>query len=265
LYKGVLVKMSSEFDDPIKYTLKLEKDLVNMNELIEKTIRISFEGYQCLNCGKEKKIFRQGFCYNCFFESAEVGEWIIHPELSKAHLGIEDRDLEYEKEVQLKPHIVYLALSSHVKVGVTRKTQVPARWIDQGATAAIEILETPNRYLAGISEVALKAHFSDKTNWRKMLKNEIADEDLVKIKNNVNRYIPAEAADFFLSEHSNVTRLNYPVVKYPEKVKSINLSKTSLFEYKLLGIKGQYLLFEDGYVFNVRNNEGNKISLQVVK
>ena len=49
----------------------------------------------------------------------------MRPELSQAHLDIEDRDLTYEKKVQLQPHIVYLAVSSGLKVGVTRKTQVP--------------------------------------------------------------------------------------------------------------------------------------------
>ena len=99
--------------------------------------------------------------------SPAVGDWIMKPELSTAHLDIEDRDLEYEKRIQLQPHVVYLALSSEVKVGVTRKTQVPTRWIDQGAVQAIPIVEVPNRYLAGITEVALKNHFADKTNWQK--------------------------------------------------------------------------------------------------
>ena len=76
--------------------------------------------------------------------------------MSKAHLDIEERDLDYEKKVQLQPHVVYLAYTSGIKVGVTRKSQVPTRWIDQGATSAIEIVEVPNRYLAGASEVKLK-------------------------------------------------------------------------------------------------------------
>src|SRR3970282_2492503 len=103
----------------------------------------------------------------------------MKPELSTAHLVIEDRDLVYEEKVQLQPHIVYLALSSEVKVGVTRKTQVPTRWIDQGATQAISIVEVPNRYLAGITEVALKNHYADKTNWRKMLQNDVVQVDLI--------------------------------------------------------------------------------------
>ena len=160
-YEGVLTKMQTELGNPIHYYLVFENSFLNLNQLLDKELEISFQGYQCLNCGKKKKIFRQGFCYDCFMSSASAGDWIMKPELSTAHLDIEDRDLEYEKKVQLQPHIVYLALSSEVKVGVTRKTQVPTRWIDQGAVQAIPIVEVPNRYLAGITEVALKNHFAD--------------------------------------------------------------------------------------------------------
>ena len=113
-----------------------------------------------------------------FFRTPQAADWIMRPELSKAHLDQEERDLDYEKRVQLQPHIVYLANSSNVKVGVTRKTQVPTRWIDQGAQEALEIVEVPNRYLAGVTEVALKKYVSDKTNWREMLKGTATDENL---------------------------------------------------------------------------------------
>ena len=132
------------------------------------------------------------------------------PELSTAHLGIQDRDLAYEERVQLQPHIVYLALSSEVKVGVTRKTQVPTRWIDQGAHEAIEIVEVPNRYLAGITEVALKDFVADKTNWRKMLKNDIEDENLIEWRDKLKSHIPEEAKDYFI-EHNEETHLHFPV------------------------------------------------------
>jgi len=260
-YKGVLRKMETHFNSPIEYHLNLGEDKIYVNDLIGKEIKIVFSHYECLGCGKNKKIYRQGHCYDCFFNSPEVGEWIIRPELSKAHLGVEDRDLEYEKKVQLQPHVVYLALSSNVKVGVTRKTQVPTRWIDQGAVAAIPIVEVPNRYLAGITEVKLKEHFADKTNWRKMLKNDVPEADLLEIRESVRNLIPYEVKEFFDSSSSDLFELKYPVVKYPEKVKSINLAKSPMFSYKLEGIKGQYLIFEDGYVFNVRNNEGNVVSL----
>lgn len=254
-YQGVLKKMQTENSDTVQYYLDMKSDFLNMNQLLNKTIVLSFVTYECLNCGKEKQIYRQGFCKSCFFESAAVGDWIMRPELSKAHLGIEDRDLEYEKRVQLQPHIVYLANSSNVKVGVTRKQQVPTRWIDQGAHEAIEIVEVPNRYLAGITEVALKEHVADKTNWRKMLKNDVEDESLVDWRNKLKNYIPEEAASYFI-ENNSETQLNFPVEKYPEKPKSLNLLKTPTYTGKLVGIKGQYLIFDDETVFNVRANEG---------
>ncbi|MBT8322560.1 MAG: DUF2797 domain-containing protein, partial [Eudoraea sp.] len=191
-YQGVLQKMQSEMGQPIQYYLLFENDFLNVNQVLDKQLQIDFIKFQCLRCGEDLPIYRQGFCRRCFFETPLAGDWIMRPELSKAHLDKEDRDLEYEKKVQLQPHVVYLANSSSVKVGVTRKSQVPTRWIDQGAHEAILIVEVPNRYLAGITEVALKAHVSDKTNWRKMLKNEVDDEDLLAWRDKLKAYIPAE-------------------------------------------------------------------------
>lgn len=261
-YEGVLKKMQTENGSPIQYYLVFENDFLNMNQLLGKKISINFLRYQCLNCSLQKKIYRQGFCYDCFFEIPQAADWIIKPELSKAHLGIEDRDLAYEESIQLKPHIVYLANSSSVKVGVTRKTQVPTRWIDQGAHEAIEIVEVPNRYLAGITEIALKDYVSDKTNWRSMLKNDVTDENLVEWRNKLKQYIPAEAAEYYL-ENNSETNLEFPVLRYPEKPKSLNLEKNPFYEGILKGIKGQYLMFEDDTVFNIRSNEGYVVSITV--
>ena len=261
-YQGVLQKMQTEFLSPIQYYLVFEDSFLNVNQLIGKEIEISFQGYQCLNCGKQKKIFRQGYCYECFMSSASVGEWIIRPELSTAHLDIEDRDLVYEKRVQLQPHIVYLALSSDVKVGVTRKTQVPTRWIDQGAIEAIAIVEVPNRYLAGITEVALKDHFADKTSWQKMLKNNVPDVDLVSERNNVLQWLPEEIKPYFTKEQE-LYKIDFPIATYPTKINSLNLEKTPSFTGKVNGIKGQYLLFEDGTVFNIRSNEGIVVKIDI--
>ncbi len=262
-YEGVLSKMETEYGNPIQYYLVFENSFLNVNQLLDKNIEINFVGYQCLNCNKKKKIFRQGFCYECFYSSAAVGDWIMKPELSTAHLGIEDRDLAYEEKVQLQPHIVYLALSSEIKVGVTRKTQVPTRWIDQGANEAIAIVEVPNRYLAGITEVALKDHYADKTNWRKMLTNDIEAVDLVAERLKLQDLIPAEVQEYFYLEKNDLYHMDYPVLQYPSKVKSLNLDKTPTFQGKLTGIKGQYLLFEDGTVFNVRGSEGYVVSIAV--
>jgi hypothetical protein len=261
-YEGVLTKMQTENGSPIQYYLVFENDFLNMNQLLDKKVAINFLHYQCLNCGLQKKIYRQGFCYDCFYEIPQAADWIMNPELSKAHLGIEDRDLAYEEKVQIQPHVVYLANSSSVKVGVTRKSQIPTRWIDQGAHEAIEIVEVPNRYLAGITEVALKDHVSDKTNWRTMLKNDIQDEDLVEWRNKLKQFIPTEAAEYYL-ENNAETNLQFPVLKYPEKPKSLNLEKTPFYEGILKGIKGQYLIFDDDTVFNIRGNEGYVVSIVV--
>lgn len=263
IYEGVLSKMSTEMGDPIQYYLVFESDFINMNQLLNREISIQLKGFQCLNCGKNKTIFRQGFCYDCFYSSPAVGDWIMKPELSTAHLGIEDRDLAYEQKVQLQPHIVYLALSSDVKVGVTRKTQVPTRWIDQGADQAIVLVEVPNRYLAGITEVALKNHFADKTNWRKMLTNSFVPADLSQEKSKVEAWLPEEVREYFYPNQNEIISMNYPVVTYPTKISSLNLDKTPMYSGKLIGIKGQYLLFEGGTVFNVRNNEGYVVQLTV--
>ena len=260
VYKGVLTKMQTEFQDPIQYYLVFKNDFIHVNQLIGKNIAMTFVGEQCLSCGLNREIYRQGFCKSCFFDMPNAGNWIMRPELSTAHLDKEDRDLEYEKKVQLQPHIVYLANSSNVKVGVTRKTQVPTRWIDQGAHEAIEIVEVPNRYLAGITEVALKDFVADKTNWRKMLKNDIEDENLIEWRDKLKSHIPEEAKDYFI-EHNEETHLHFPVNQYPEKPKSLNIKKDGTYSGKLVGVKGQYFIFEDNTVFNIRANEGKVVEI----
>ncbi|RUA12955.1 MAG: DUF2797 domain-containing protein [Flavobacteriia bacterium] len=260
LYEGVLRKMQTENGHPIQYFLTLGSDFLNLNQMLDRELQIDFIKFQCLNCGEDKPIYRQGFCKSCFYETPLAGDWIMKPELSTAHLDQEDRDLEYEKKMQLQPHIVYLANSSNIKVGVTRKSQVPTRWIDQGAHEAIEIVEVPNRYLAGITEVALKDHVSDKTSWQKMLTNRIEDVDLIEWRDKLKPFIPDEVADYFI-ENNGETHLEFPVLQFPEKVKSLNLDKTPSYKGILKGIKGQYLIFGDSTVFNVRGNEGYYVGI----
>ncbi|MFT3793464.1 DUF2797 domain-containing protein [Flavobacterium sp.] len=263
-YQGTLSKMETEFGNPIQYYLVFETSFLNVNQLLNKKIEINFEGYQCLNCKKNKKIYRQGFCYDCFYSSPAVGDWIMRPELSTAHLGIADRDLDYETRVQVQPHIVYLALSSEVKVGVTRKTQVPTRWIDQGACQAVSILEVPNRYLAGITEVELKKHYTDKTNWRKMLQNDVLDLDLLIEKTKIFDFLPEEVKPYFNADLDEHVVLHYPVLQRPAKVTGLNLDKSPHYGGKLVGIQGQYLIFEDGTVFNIRSFKGYIVSIAIV-
>lgn len=261
-YLGPLDKMHTALNDKVIYHLPIGADLVNMNELIGKKISFNYQHQIiCKECGKTTvKSFNQGFCYPCFKNSASAADWIIHPELSKAHLGTEDRDLEFEKSVQLKPHIVYLSLTSGIKVGITRETQIPTRWIDQGAVKVIILAQTPNRYLAGMIEVSLKQHLADKTNWRQMLMNLNADVDLIVEKNNIKKLLAYEYQPYILQEN-NITEINYPVLNYPIKVNSIGFDKVTEYTGKLIGIKGQYLYFENGIVLNVRTYTGYVVSL----
>ena len=261
MFQGVLTKMKTEWQSPVNYYLLFQDSFIHVNSLLQKKVQISLKGYECLSCHAPKEIFRQGFCKSCFFETPSAGEWIMKPELSKAHLGIEDRDLAFEQKVQLQPHIVYFAVSSGLKVGVTRKTQVPTRWIDQGAHQALPIVEVPNRYLAGITEVALKAYFNDKTNWRVMLQNEGEQLDLVAERAACLSKLPAEVQSYIASDAS--IEVAYPVQRFPEKVKSLTLSKSPAYTGILKGIKGQYWIFEDDTVWNVRGHEGHVVSIAV--
>jgi len=261
MFEGTLKKMITEAQSPINYFLDMGSDFVHVNPFIGKHLTISHLGSQCLNCSQELPLFRQGFCKSCFFETPLAGDWVMRPELSKAHLGQADRDLEYETKMQLQPHILYLALSSHLKVGVTRKSQLPTRWIDQGAHEAMVLLEVPNRYLAGVGEVALKDHFSDKTNWRKMVQNESVPIDWEDAFNRALDLLPKDLKPYMNPTAKELQKLEFPVQSYPSKAASLNLSKTPFYEGKLMGIRGQYLLFEDQTVFNVRSNEGQRIKL----
>lgn len=260
---GTLHKMLTEYNQPIRYYLNLKDNFVDVNQSIGKKIYLEHISNECNSCGLDKPIFRMGFCKNCFYTSPKASPSIINPELSKAHLGIADRDLAFEKSFQLQPHIVYLALSGGLKVGVTRQKQVPTRWIDQGASCAIILAETPNRFEAGQIEVLLKESFSDKTNWQRMLKNQNPEVDLLQTKQEIKDKLPAEQLEMFC-ENDKVWNFIYPVENYPEKVKSVNLNKVKSFEGILKGIKGQYLIFEDNSVFNVRNHEGYVVALDVV-
>jgi len=258
---GILHKMKTELGKPVRYSLKWETPVV-MNDFIGKSIRLSFTGtIICQKCGKvTKKSFGEGFCYPCFISAPEAAECIIRPELCRAHLG-EGRDVAWEEANHNQPHVVYLAASDVVKVGVTRETQVPTRWIDQGAKSAIRLVETPNRYEAGRLEVELKAMFTDKTNWQRMLKNEFDDSiDLEDEKWSLHEQLPEDLTQYF-SENDEIIEIDYPVLSFPEKVKSVSFDKESTIEGILQGIKGQYLILDGGRVLNIRKHAGYQVEL----
>jgi len=258
--------MITENTNPVQYYLNISGDLISVNQLIGKKICIKHIGYQCVSCGNDEIIFRMGFCKKCFFESPYASESIIRPELSKAHLGIEERNLDIEKEIQLVSHTVYLSYTGEVKVGVTRGSQIPTRWIDQGATRALPIAKTENRYQAGLIEVALKKHLPDKTNWRKMLQTTELNENfiyLANIRDNIKSFIPNELMKFY-TPNEDIWNIKYPYNPPNKDISSLKLGKELELSGTLKGIKGQYLHFDDGLFLNIRNHEGFIIDISVL-
>jgi len=263
-YNGTLLKMETKLANPIEYELPIGDELVYMNHLIGKYIAFKWlKEIYCVVCGrKTNKSFAQGFCYPCFLNAPETSECIFRPELCRAQDGIA-RDMEWAENHCLQDHIVYLAISSGVKVGVTRSVQIPTRWIDQGAWQAIKLAKTPNRYTAGLIEVALKEHISDRTNWQRMLKNQLIEGvDLTVAKKEMIAYLPSEVQNY-ISEDDDITEINYPVNEYPEKVKSLSFDKLEEITGRLWGVKGQYLIFDDGTVLNMRKHTGYMVKLEV--
>ncbi len=261
-FTGNLRKMTTESGGVVQYNLLLGNDSIYMNDLIGKKIKlINLHKINCIKCGKATRTsFAQGFCYPCFISVPEAEDCVLRPELCRAHEGVA-RDLSFAAEHCLIDHYVYLALSGGLKVGVTRYSQVPTRWIDQGAGKAIIVACTPNRYLAGTIEVALKQHLKDKTNWRVMLTQESSgNENLVEEK---KKALTALHPDFikYAFQDNKITEISYPVLQYPLKVKSINLDKIEELQDIISGIKGQYLIFQSGEVLNIRKYGGYKVEL----
>jgi len=262
-YKGTLLKMITELKSPVNYILPIGEERVNMNDLVGKPISLihNHEIY-CIRCGrKTNQSFHQGYCYPCFRTAPETDDCVLKPEMCRAHEGI-SRDMEWSKDHCLTEHVVYLAISSGLKVGVTRISQIPTRWIDQGASYAIKIAQTPNRYLAGLIEVNLKKNFADKTNWRNMLTNKIDTETrLTEQKDRARELVKKEFKSYFIDDNS-IIEIKYPVIEYPQKVNSLSFDKEGVINGKLVGIKGQYLIFESGNVLNIRKHNGYFVELE---
>ena len=264
IVSGNIIKMRAELADPVQYFLPLGENELPMNDQIGKNIQLSFTGQiNCISCGKRTKTsFGQGFCYNCLQTAPEASETFMRPELSKAHLGIA-RDMDWAREHDLIDHYVYLAVSGELKVGVTRHHQVPTRWIDQGASQAIILARTPNRHISGVIEVYLKNFFSDKTNWRSMLQNkDVKEYNLPEEKMNAGQLLPAELQQYLYPD-DKIWKINYPVLSFPEKNTSVTFDKDPMISGILNGIKGQYLIFSDGRVLNIRKHSEYYLNVEV--
>lgn len=260
---GTLSKMLSYPDLPVKYELALGEVRFDLTSRVGSELRLTYTGkIFCQNCGKAtKKSYSQGYCFPCTLKLAECDLCILKPETCHYDKGT-CREPSWGEEHCMKPHVVYLANSSGLKVGITRRTQVPFRWIDQGATQALPILEVPKRLTSGLIEVIFKKHIADKTDWRKMLKGAAEELNLQEWKTKLLSMVEQDLKghEYRVLDEPEY-RFQYPVQQYPEKVSSLGFDKTPEVKSKLLGIKGQYLIFEAG-VLNVRSHSGYEVIIE---
>ncbi|WP_211828902.1 DUF2797 domain-containing protein [Kistimonas asteriae] len=270
---GALRKMQGELvDGVVQYQLPVGDALLPLNALMGEKLSIHYAGaIHCVHCGrKTKKSFNQGFCYPCFRKLAACDSCIMSPEKCHYHAGT-CREPEWGERNCMTGHVVYLANSSGVKVGITRLNQVPVRWIDQGAVEALPIFRVATRRLSGLVEDLFRSAVKDRTNWRAMLKGQIPELDLVAERDTLfERFgddIAALQQEYGVQAVQPVLdaecyRFSYPVQQYPDKVTSFNLDKTPLVEGVLQGIKGQYLLLDTG-VINIRKFTAYQVDVSV--
>lgn len=267
-YQGHLHKMQVSLQSPVQYQLNLSDQKLLLNDLVGRQLRLQYlDHIECIYCGrKTSKSFNQGYCYPCFSRLAQCDMCIVSPEKCHYHLGT-CRQPDWGEANCMKPHIIYLSNTSGVKVGITRESQIPTRWIDQGAVQAMPILRVSKRYYSGLIETAFKQHLNDKTNWRSMLKHQVDDTDLFEVFETVwpavSDVLKAELVDDLevIADPRNQVSLDYPSMCYPTKITSFNLDKNPLVEGRLDAIKGQYLIFDSG-VINIRKFAGYLVSLE---
>ena len=251
---GGIRKMLSHVGDEVNYTLPIGDGSLPMNPLIGQTVRLEYLGeIRCVSCGrKTKKSFSQGHCFPCMRKLASCDGCIVRPETCHYAAGT-CREPEWGETHCLIPHTVYLSNTGGTKVGITRGGNEMIRWVDQGASQALPIFTVPERLISGQVETQLKAHISDKTNWRKMLSGEPEMVDLHQLRDALLENV--SALGYTPRSDAETVTIRYPVQQYPEKVKSLDIEKLGTIEGKLWGIKGQYLIFDVG-VINVRKYTG---------
>lgn len=265
IMQGPLKKMCAKLDASVQYTLPLGEERVPLNALIGQTIKLRYTGnIACVHCNRViKKSFNQGYCYPCFTSLAQCDMCIMKPETCHFEAGT-CREPEWGETFCFQPHVVYLANSSGVKVGITRQTQIPTRWIDQGAVQALPIFRVKSRYISGLIEIVIAKHVSDKTSWQQMLKNNVEPVDLIAKRDELMHHCKLEIAEIsqrfgeqavMFLENETVVDIHFPVEHYPLKVKSFNFDKNPEVSGVLQGIKGQYLLLDTG-VINIRKFSG---------
>lgn len=271
--QGYLRKMLSTLASLVQYQLTLSEHLIDLNPLIGKTIKLTYTGnIECVHCGRKiKKSFNQGYCYPCFISLAQCDMCIMKPEQCHYDQGT-CREPEWGESFCMQDHFVYLANTSGIKVGITGHTQIPTRWIDQGAVQALPIFKVKSRYISGLIEVTIAQHVSDKTSWQRLLKGSPAASDLSEQRDQLLTLCTPELEQItasvggegieLLSDESTV-EITFPVEIYPLKIKSFNFDKVPEVTGQLMGIKGQYLLLDTG-VINIRKFGGYEVGFETL-
>ena len=265
-YNGTLRKMKNEYDEAsgdVTYYLNLDNEAVcKLNDAIGKEVTLSFGGkIFCTSCGKKiRKTYSDGLCYPCMQSLPSADMCILKPHTCHHHLGT-CRDPQWGLDNCFQPHTLYLARSSSIKIGITRGTVPFGRWMDQGAIEGMAIGSFPNRREVGLAEYSVSEKMSDKTNWRKMLTNDVTDVPFEEYVGMAKATLNDEQRSHLIEDPKSY-KINYPVTEYPAKVKSCNLTKMPFISKTLTGIKGQYLLF-DNEVLNLRSHAGFEIGLTV--
>ncbi|MPW37116.1 DUF2797 domain-containing protein [Vibrio sp. B1Z05] len=258
---GHIRKMTSSLENgQVSYRLPLDDQQLDLMPLIGQKLILKHTGHiHCQECGKKtKKSYSQGFCYPCMTKLAKCDMCIMKPETCHFDNGT-CREPQWGEENCFVPHYVYLANTTAIKVGITRHTQIPTRWIDQGANQALPLFKVSSRLQSGLVEIALAEFISDKTNWRNMLKGKAQPIDLQQKANELVPLIEEKLSELQLrfgedaieKLNAEVVEIDYPVTQYPTKITSLNFDKTPELGGVLLGIKGQYLYFDTG-VINMR-------------
>lgn len=259
--EGLLRELQHEAGQPgspVHYHLIIDEQRILLNDRIGSPVTLTFLQHKaCKICGRKvNKLYNNGYCYPCVTTLAECDLCIVKPHECHFHLGT-CRDEEFAKSHCMIPHFVYLAVSSGIKVGLTRKSREMTRWVDQGAIRAVPIAEAPTRKVAGEMEYWIAQHIPDKTNWRKMLSGVVDEINIEEIQQHIREILPEEYRPYLLEEE-HIRQFTYPVTRTPEKIKSVTFDKEEIITGVLTGIKGQYMIFEDK-VLNVKKHTGYRV------
>ncbi|WP_341663468.1 DUF2797 domain-containing protein [Vibrio sp.] len=258
--KGTLKKMRASLEEQVQYQLPVGEQTVNLKPFIGQTLTLTHTGnIFCCSCGKKtKKSYSQGHCFVCMKKLASCDMCIMKPETCHYDQGT-CREPSWGEENCMVDHYVYLSNTSGVKVGITRHTQIPTRWIDQGATQGLPIFKVQTRHISGLIEVEIAKHIADKTNWRTLLKQ---DGEPLALEQKFSELLPLiepkveEIRQKFGKDSIEILdgttmSIGYPVLKHPSKITSHNFDKDPQVTGVLQGIKGQYMIFDTG-VINIR-------------